>query len=99
MCCRYAAVDHGLDQYLKTINVPAQLQLRVGAQVVLLKNLSPSEGLVNGSRGVVISFKVLEEGDVPALPSNMTVKGQPSKTNELIPLVRFENGAGTEADV
>jgi hypothetical protein len=37
-------------------NVPQVLRLKVGAQVVLLKNLNPARGLVNGSRGVVCGF-------------------------------------------
>ena len=32
------------------------LKLAVGAQVVLLTNLSQDEGLVNGSRGIITSF-------------------------------------------
>jgi ATP-dependent DNA helicase PIF1 len=38
----------------KTCAAPKVLDLRVGAQVLLLKNLAP--GLVNGSRGVVTHF-------------------------------------------
>lgn len=40
----------------------AELTLKVGAQVMLLTNRNPEEGLVNGSRGVIVSFG---EDDTP----------------------------------
>merc|ERR1712070_59996 len=36
---------------------PRALTLKVGAQVMLLKNIAPERSLVNGSRGVVTGFE------------------------------------------
>ena len=62
----YKAADEGSDDYLKQLQkhcqAPTILTLKVGAQVMLLKNLSVSTGLVNGTRGVVDSF--VEDSEV-----------------------------------
>lgn len=46
-------MSNTLDQQLP---VPGKLTLKVGAQVMLLKNVNISNGLVNGARGIVIKF-------------------------------------------
>ena len=74
--------------------VGAQLELRIGAQVMLLKNeigaaVTDITKLVNGSRGVVTGFAVIQPVDpgdfdgLAALRSNPMIK---------YPIVRFDNG-------
>jgi ATP-dependent DNA helicase PIF1 len=45
-----------IEKFKKSCIVPENIQLCVGAQVMLLKNLDLANGLANGSRGVVSSF-------------------------------------------
>lgn len=52
----------GLLQLSRSCNAPSQLRLKCGAQVMLLKNLDVERGLVNGSRGVVTSFRRSSSG-------------------------------------
>ena len=50
-----------LKYVLDDLQASKGLRLRVGAQVMLLANLNVTEGLVNGSRGVVVDFVSMEE--------------------------------------
>jgi len=50
-----------IEKFIKNCTAPKDLQLCLGSQVMLLKNLDLENGLANGSRGVVKSFV----GEIP----------------------------------
>lgn len=54
---KHTAIDTGNSDLLSSnCSVPAVIELKIGAQVILLKNIDLSAGLANGSRGVVVRY-------------------------------------------
>ena len=84
----YAALDKGtatyLEQLTRSCNAVERLVLKEGAQVMLLKNLTSV--LVNGSRGVVVSFDVQESDDIQSDHRRVSPSGR-------WPRVKFTTGA------
>ena len=75
-------------QFFKTCIAEGELQLKVNAQVMLIKNLNQGSRLVNGSRGTVVGFR-----SIKANPNS-----QKAETLHLLPgvdkypVVQFVNG-------
>ena len=83
-----------LDALRKNCPVPASLTLKVGAQVVLLRNVD--DDLVNGSRGVVKAFVSKNETEFARHRSSFRIHPSLATIADSmfprVPLVAFDNG-------
>lgn len=81
----YEAVDFVqapvYQKMLAQVMAPQSLTLRIGAQVILLKNLVFERELVNGSTGTVVAFRESSSGG-----------GGGGGVRARLPVVRFRNG-------
>lgn len=92
---KYQAIDrlpagegHETQKVLDKLQAGKDLRLRVGMQVMLVANLNVSEGLVNGSRGIVVGFVDLAEA-----ASQLENQGGLRSDDESRDLAMFARGA------
>ena len=64
-----------------------ELVVAKGAQVMLITNLDPESGLVNGSRGVVVDYALPDESEFKTVTDALKVD-----ETLLVPVVLFRNG-------
>jgi len=62
----------GEEKFFNDLQCPRELQLKFGAQVMLLSNLEPLAGLVNGSRGIVKGYRPVDRQTFVALFASKT---------------------------
>jgi ATP-dependent DNA helicase PIF1 len=97
------AIPHKIHEYKESLRdhrFIADLTLKVGARVVLLQNLDPERGLVNGSQGVIIGFqpatqeleKIMEMNGDHKDVRQASMQQYHSSNPRWRPLVRFAKG-------
>ena len=89
---KWVEKDLSNSSFFKTCTADKQLQLKIGAQVMLVKNLAQNSMLTNGSRGTIVGFRKVKRS------SSLSLQGGSDTTNLLLPgvtkypVVRFKNG-------
>lgn len=87
--------DTQRDKFKRDVNLPDELVLREGAQILLASNLDTANGLCNGSRGVVVSFS--EPTSATVTSADLMRKSSSDMRSAYLggvahPLVEFDNG-------
>ncbi|CAG8952505.1 hypothetical protein HYFRA_00009608 [Hymenoscyphus fraxineus] len=79
---------------LKDHSFQTELTLKIGAKVVLLHNLNPKLGLVNGSQGEVVKFSDAEGWKTKEISQwkSMRAKDFTGRNGYFVPVVKFSNG-------
>ena len=88
----YEALDRGRVHMLKDLKAPAVLELKLNAQVMLVKNLNPSQGLVNGTRGTVTAFQ--GDSQMPVVTFNAQVGDEEKTVKRALGPELFDLSAG-----
>jgi len=74
------------DYLEKNCSADKEMRLKIGAQVVLIRNMN--DDLVNGSRGVVVGFQMVTPAEIQS--ESNTKNSKVTGSFKQIPLVRFE---------
>eukprot|EP00760_Papus_ankaliazontas_P010470 PhM_4_TR14284/c0_g2_i1/m.86281/K15255/PIF1; ATP-dependent DNA helicase PIF1 len=96
-CADTANTEYHLAMLARDTNLPQELRLRIGAQVVLLAQHPDYNSLVNGSRGVVVGFTASDgipvvrfatggDVEVPPQVQELFAQGHVVATRRQIPL-------------
>lgn len=86
--CRQVLATH---EFFEDCLAPRVSRLKVGAQVMLVKNLEPWTGLVNGSRGVVTGF-VGRDAWLERPAGSEGVARTWGSPRTMVPIVKWANG-------